>query len=36
MPASIYQECHNPHDVAWDDAADQLGIMEWAENDFWE
>jgi hypothetical protein len=32
---NLIRECHNPHDVAWDDAADQLGIMEWAENDFW-
>ena len=32
---NLIRECHNPHDVSWDDAADQLGIMEWAENDFW-
>jgi hypothetical protein len=32
---NLIRECHNPHDVAWDDAADQLGIMEWAENDYW-
>jgi Beta-galactosidase/beta-glucuronidase len=32
---NLIRECHNPHDVSWDDAADQVGIMEWAENDFW-
>ena len=32
---NLIRECHNPHDVSWDDAADQLGILEWAENDFW-
>jgi beta-galactosidase/beta-glucuronidase len=32
---NLIRECHNPHDVSWDDAADQLGMLEWAENDFW-
>ena len=32
---NLIRECHNPHDVSWDEAADQLGILEWAENDFW-
>ena len=32
---NFIRECHDPHDVSWDDAADQLGILEWPENDFW-
>jgi hypothetical protein len=32
---NFIRECHDPHDVTWDDAADQLGMLEWPENDFW-
>ncbi len=32
---NFIRECHNPHDVSWDDAADRLGMLEWPENDFW-
>ncbi|HJX53345.1 MAG TPA: glycoside hydrolase family 2 TIM barrel-domain containing protein, partial [Polyangia bacterium] len=32
---NLIRECHNPHDVSWNDATDQLGILAWAENDFW-
>jgi len=32
---NFIRECHNPHDVSWDDAADHVGILEWPENDFW-
>ena len=32
---NLIRECHNPHDTSWDTAADELGILEWAENDFW-
>ena len=32
---NFIRECHDPHDVSWDDAADQLGMLEWPENDFW-
>jgi hypothetical protein len=32
---NLIRECHDPHDVSWDEAADELGIMEWAENDYW-
>jgi len=32
---NFIRECHNPHDVSWDDAADKLGMLEWPENDFW-
>ncbi len=32
---NLIRECHNPHDVSWNDATDQLGILAWAENSFW-
>ena len=32
---NFIRECHNPHDVTWDDACDQLGMLAWPENSFW-
>ena len=32
---NFIRECHNPHDVSWDDACDQLGMLAWPENYFW-
>jgi hypothetical protein len=32
---NFIRECHNPHDVSWDDACDQLGMLAWPENSFW-
>jgi hypothetical protein len=32
---NFIRECHDPHDVSWEDATDQLGILAWPENDFW-
>ncbi len=32
---NFIRECHNPHNVAWDDACDQLGMLAWPENSFW-
>jgi beta-galactosidase len=32
---NLIRECHNPHDVSWNDATDQVGILAWAENSFW-
>jgi hypothetical protein len=32
---NFIRECHDPHDVTWDDATDQLGMLAWPENDFW-
>ena len=32
---NFIRECHNPHDVSWDDAMDQVGMLAWDENDFW-
>ncbi len=32
---NFIRECHNPHNVSWDDACDQLGMLAWPENSFW-
>jgi len=32
---NFIRECHNPHDVSWDEACDQLGMLAWPENSFW-
>jgi hypothetical protein len=32
---NFIRECHDPHDVTWEDATDQLGMLAWPENDYW-